>query len=172
MKKTFLFILIVSMSASANAATLTVGNIPKVNTGGSTPKLEDSIVSESAGVITVNGSLIANNIKGFTWNTISGTSQNASVNNGYIVGNSSSTTITIPSSCTVGDEIKIAGKGAGGWIIAQGSSQSIVLGNQTTTTGAGGSLASSNSRDSLNMICITTNTGWQVVGSIGNITVN
>lgn len=47
MKKLLILIMLVLFNVNAMAATLTVGNVPKVNTGGSTPKLEDSVISVS-----------------------------------------------------------------------------------------------------------------------------
>ena len=66
--------------------------------------------------------------------------------------------------------ITVAGKGAGGWKIAQNASQLIHFGVATTTTGTGGSLASSAQYDVVTMVCSVANTTWTVLSSIGNIT--
>lgn len=101
---------------------------------------------------------------GFMWNSVTGTSQAMSGNNGYITNNAGLVTITLPASSSVGQEIKVAGQGAGGWLIAQNASQLIHVGSSATTTGVAGSLASTNRYDSLQMVCITANTEWSVVG--------
>lgn len=108
---------------------------------------------------------------GITWNEVTGTSQSAAVNNGYILNNSSLVTLTLPSTAAQGSIIEVAGKGSGGWKIAQNASQTIHFGNTNTTTGTGGSLASTNQYDSLTILCITANTDFIVLSSVGNITI-
>ncbi|MBX9922935.1 MAG: hypothetical protein K2Y01_02380 [Rhabdochlamydiaceae bacterium] len=107
---------------------------------------------------------------GITWNTVSGTSQSAAVNNGYITNNASLVTVTLPSSSSVGDMVEIAGQGAGGWKVAQNASQVIHMDGVDTTTGTGGSLASTVRYDAVRLLCITANTDWLVLSGIGNIT--
>lgn len=103
---------------------------------------------------------------------VSGTSQSMSVNNEYTANNGSLVTLTLPTTATIGDVIIVNGKGAGGWKVAQNASQIIHLGSGATTTGTGGSLASTNQWDNLRLKCVTTNTTWIVQGSPqGNITV-
>src|SRR3990167_2262705 len=108
---------------------------------------------------------------GITWNTVSGTSQSAAVNNGYIANNVSLVTVTLPSSVAVGDMVEIAGKGAGGLKVAQNSGQVIHMDGVDSTTGTGGSLASTVRYDAVRLLCITANTDWLVLSGIGNLTV-
>lgn len=108
---------------------------------------------------------------GFTWNTVSGTSQSAAVNNGYIANNASLVTVTLPSTASVGDIVEVAGKGAGGWSIAQNSSQVIHMDGVDSTTGTGGSLSSTVRYDAVRLLCITANTDWLVLSGIGNLAV-
>lgn len=108
---------------------------------------------------------------GITWNTVSGTSQTAVSNNGYIASNASLVTITLPSTASVGDIVEVAGKGAGGWTIAQNSGQVIHMDGVDSTTGTGGSLASTVRYDAVRLLCITANTDWLVLSGIGNLTV-
>ena len=61
--------------------------------------------------------------------------------------------------------------GAGGFKIAQGAGVTINFGNLASTTGTGGYLQSTVQRDSIELVCSTANTGWDVVSSIGSITV-
>ncbi len=147
-------LLIGSTGADPVAATLTAGaNISLTNGAGSI-------------------SIAATGLAGFSWTTVTGTSQLMVANNGYIANNGALVTLTLPATSAVGDEIDIIGKGAGGWLIAQQAGQSINLGSSTTTIGVGGSLASTNRRDSLYMICTVANTEWTVgSGPVGNITV-
>jgi len=107
---------------------------------------------------------------GFTWNNVTGTSAAMAVNNGYIANNAGLVTLTLPATAAVGSVIAVAGSGAGGWKIAQNSGQTIHFGNVNTTTGSGGSLASSLRYDSVSVVCNVANTDFVVTSSIGNIT--
>ena len=90
----------------------------------------------------------------------------------YVTNNGATlTTFTLPATSAFGTTIEIAGFSAGGWTLAQNSGQSINFGNAATTTGVGGSLSSSNKNDYIRLLCVTANTTWNVVGSIGNITI-
>lgn len=94
------------------------------------------------------------------------------VNTGYTSdAGASLVTFTLPATAAIGDWVEINGKNAGGWTIAQAAGQSIHYGNQTTTVGVGGSLASSNQWDCVKLRCVTANTTWTVVSSTGNLTV-
>ncbi len=106
-----------------------------------------------------------------SWVDVSGTSQAMAVNIGYMANNGSLVTMTLPSTAAQFSVLRVAGKGAGGWKIAQNASQLINIGNQVTTTGTGGSLASTNQYDALELLCITANTTWVALSGWGNITV-
>jgi len=123
-------------------------------------------VNTGAGTIEIDGSA-----SGFSWNEVVGTSQALAAENGYIMNNAGLVTGTLPAACSVGDVIKVVGKGAGGWAIAQNASQTIHFGVTDTTTGVGGSLASTQQYDVVELLCITANTDFLVLSSIGNITV-
>lgn len=94
------------------------------------------------------------------WHGISGTTQAAAVNSGYVVQNSSQTTITLPATAALGSVVSIRGLGAAGWILAANTGQVINLGN--TPTSSGGSLTSSNLYDSVDVTCIVADTTWLV----------
>jgi hypothetical protein len=134
------------------------------------------------GVITpANNAILTSNASGvpswstsatvMSWTDVTGTSQAAVVNNGYIADNAGLCTITLPSTAAIGQIVAVQGKGAGGWKLAQNASQAVNFGNQVTTTGTGGSLASTNQWDAVEVICVTANNVWAVMRSIGNITV-
>jgi hypothetical protein len=106
---------------------------------------------------------------GLTWSEITGTSQTMSVNTGYIANNAGLVTLTLPSTSAVGDVVRVTGKGAGGWRIAQPASVVIHFGNTDTTTGTGGYLQFTHRRDSVELVCVVANTEWNVVSSMGNI---
>ncbi len=72
-------------------------------------------------------------------------------------------------SSTFGDTIKIAGFGAGGWLLQCVSTQLIHFGSSATT--AAGSIASTNRYDQLEIVCSSTTTEWFVRYAQGNLTV-
>ncbi len=58
-----------------------------------------------------------------------------------------------------------------GWQITQAAGQQIFFGTTQTTLGGGGSLTSSATRDSIEIVCVVANLTWNVISSQGNITV-
>jgi len=125
---------------------------------------------DGSGSVIVNGPFIAPGI-GFNWSIITGTSATMAIEHGYITNNAGLVTLTLPTTAAVGSSIAVTGKGAGGWKIAQNAGQTIYFGASTTTTGAGGSLASTAVRDTIELVCVTTNNDWNVLSSVGNITI-
>jgi hypothetical protein len=124
-------------------------------------------ISNSSGSITISGTG-----SGTGWTEVTGTTQAMAADNGYVVNNGSLVTLTLPTTAAFGTAINIVGKGAGGWLIAQNASQIIQLGSSATTTGVGGSIASSNQYDSIELICTTANLVWTCMGGAqGNITI-
>lgn len=109
---------------------------------------------------------------GDNWTVVTGTSQSAAVNNGYIANNAGLVTVTLPTTAAVGTIQEVTGiNNATGWKIAQNASQQIFFGSASTTSGTGGSLASTATRDSVKLVCVVANLTWNVISSIGNITV-
>lgn len=96
----------------------------------------------------------------FSWANISGTSQSAAVNTGYISSNASQTTVTLPATAAVGNIVAVEGLGAGGWILAANTGQTIKIGSSSTSTA--GSLTSAAGSDNIYVICIVADTTWRV----------
>lgn len=138
-------------SSDPSAATLTAG------AGISITSVTGSITIASSGV----GSLV--------WNDVSGTSQAAVVNNGYIISNASQTTVTIPATAAEGSVFGVAGKGAAGWILQMNTGQTCHFGSSATSSA--GSLTSTNQWDSVQILCVTANTTFVVIAVQGNLTV-
>lgn len=140
-------------------------------------RLVTTAVGSATQVLTSNGAGVAPTFQavpssgGMTWSEQTGTTQAMAVAHGYILNNAGVVTATLPATAAVGDIMAIVGKGAGGWLMAQNSGQTVHFGSVNTTTGAGGSLASTNRYDSLEIICTTANTDFVVRSSIGNLTV-
>lgn len=153
--------------------TATSSRVASINKTGSTPLIGKVTLTGGTNVtLTQSGQDISIAATGgVLWNEVTGISQTAAVNNGYILNNAGLVTLTLPSTASVGDVVEVAGKGAGGWKVGQNSGQLIHFGSTTTTTGTGGSLASVNQWDNLRLLCVTANTTWTVLSSQGNITV-
>jgi len=134
-------------------------------------------VGTSAQVLTSNGAGALPTFQdaaggGLSWSVVTGTTQAMVAQEGYIANNAGLVTATLPATSAVGDTFAITGmNNATGWKIAQNASQTIHFGSSDTTTGVGGSLASSATYDSVELICNVANTSFIVVSSIGNITV-
>lgn len=124
-------------------------------------------VTPSANTITI----AATGAGSFTWSVITA-DQSASVNNGYICNKAGLLTLTLPTTAAVGTIIEVSGMNTAlGWKIAQNANQQIFFGTSSTTSGTGGSLASTNIYDSVRLVCNTANLTWIVLSSVGNITV-
>lgn len=103
------------------------------------------------------------------WNDVSGTSQAAAVNNGYIISNAGQTTISIPATAAEGSIIAVQGKGTAGWIVQMNTGQTCHLGSSVTSSA--GTLTSTNQWDAIEIICTTANTVFATRSAVGNITI-
>ncbi|MGA2281254.1 MAG: hypothetical protein ABSG80_13220 [Verrucomicrobiota bacterium] len=133
-----------------------LSNVPATSLSGIIP---NALLSPNVAVLTNNvifsGGVTATNFTGaghgltnvpgaFFWVTVTNTSAQIQPNIGYIVTNNTTpVTLTLPLSPSVGDVYKAAAVGAGGWIIAQNTNQTILSGNLSGSIGqnwnAGGS---------------------------------
>jgi len=104
------------------------------------------------------------------WNVTTASTANLAVNNGYFANNNSGVTYTLPATAAVGDVIYISSINAGGWTIAQNASQFIRVGNQVSTTGTLGTVASTEIGDGMLLVCAVADTQFVCVGGAqGNI---
>ena len=119
-----------------------------------------------------NSITIAATAGGVTW-TGKTTSFAMVAENGYIaIGLGAGITATLPATAAVGDIFELTDADSTYLVtIAQNALQYINFGNLTTTPGITGSLATRDIGDSLRIVCIVTNIGFQVLSSVGNITV-
>ena len=130
-----------------------------------TPGTGISIVN-AAGSITINSSGSAG------WVDQTTPSVTMAINTGYTSDDGATlVTFTLPAVAAIGDFVEINGKGAGLYTIAQAAGQLIHFGNLVSTTGVGGSVSSTLAFDCIRLRCITANTTFVVVSSIGNFTV-
>lgn len=169
----------ISVTPSANTITVAAAtSVPTTFTadsGTATPSSNNINILGGTNVTTsASGSTVTINSTGgssFTWNEITGASSAMAVNNGYIANNAGVVTLTLPSTAAVGDVVRVTGKGAGGWQIAQNSGQTIFFGSSTSTPGATGHIDSTLRRDGVELVCVTANNDWNVISAQGNISV-
>lgn len=148
---------------------LTDGQIV-IGSTGNAPVASTLTAGTGTSITNAAGSITINSIGGgLTWSVETGAT-NMVANHGYIGNNAAGVTFTLPGTSSVGDVFRVTGLQAS-WTIAQNAGQTIYFGNQATTTGAGGSLASTNARDVVELVCVVANNDFQVISSIGNITV-
>ena len=76
---------------------------------------------------------------------------------------------TLPTSCDAGLYFRIVGWGSEGWIIKQNAGQTQYIFDDATTTGTGGSIASTEDRDCVFMYCVVADTDFLVFSSQGNL---
>lgn len=110
---------------------------------------------------------------GLAWSVVT-VDASFTTNTGVIANKAGLLTMTLPASAVVGDIIRIVGENTAlGWKIAQNASQQIFFGSQSTTVGVTGSLASTATRDAVEMVCTVAgaSTVWTVLSSVGNITI-
>lgn len=107
---------------------------------------------------------------GLTKTEVTGSTVSLAVNTIYVMNNAGLVTGTLPDTAAFGEIIRVVGKGAGGWKIAQNASENIRFGIVVTTTGTGGYLASSIQYDCVELLCTVADTTWTVISYIGNIT--
>ncbi len=83
----------------------------------------------------------------------------------YFANSSLLLTFTLPATAPQGYQFKIVGVGTGGWTIAQNAGQNILLGNRSSTVGAGGSVSSNQYTDTIDLVCTVANTTWQLANA-------
>lgn len=123
-------------------------------------------ITNGAGSITIASSGSAG------WVDQTTSSVTMAVNTGYTSdAGASLVTFTLPATSSIGDFVEINGKGSGLYTIAQASGQQIHFGNIASTSGATGTVSSTLQFDCIRLRCITANTIWSVVSSVGNFTI-
>ncbi len=128
---------------------------------------EDLVISVGGGT----GGSAGGGGGGLTWSEVTGATQAMDADAGYIANRATLVTFTLPTTATVGQIVRVSGKGAGGWLIAQNALGIIHFGNVDTTTGVGGSVASTHRRDEIELVCCVENLEWNAISVVGNLTV-
>ena len=128
---------------TGNGIGLTNLSVPATSLTGTIPlaRMPSAVVTNTQTGVTLSGTFSGNGagltgVPAMTWQAVSGTSQQAQPNNGYVAANAGLVTITLPGSPAVGSIVRVSGAGAGGWKIAQNAGQSIIAANLGIVGGA------------------------------------
>ena len=157
------------------ASYITSGTLATARLGSGTANISSYLRGDSTWVT-------LSDLATFTWNTVSGTSQTMVTNNGYRTTNVALTTLTLPTTAAVDTTMRVVGSGTGGWKIAQNASQQIrflgtTAGTTATTSGVtgyidAGVVTGSDVMASIEIMCTTANTTWDVISCNGNVNIN
>ncbi len=158
----------VLVGGAANALT----SIALIGSTGADPSAAVITAGTGISLVTGAGSLTINSVgSGLTWSVVTGATQAMTSNNGYIANRAGVVAFSLPTTSAVGDIVEVTGiNTALGWSISYTTNQQIFFGTSSTTITTG-SLASVNTRDSIRLVCVIANLTWNVLSSIGNITV-
>ncbi len=108
---------------------------------------------------------------GIAWAEVTGTSQAAAVNWGYIANNIALVTVTLPTTASIGKRVAVMFKGSGKWRIAQNAGQTIFVPGASTTPGVGGYIEANATNTCVELMCIKADTDWVVRNISGTLTV-
>lgn len=149
---------------------LTNGQLP-IGSTGADPVAATLTAGTGISITNGPGSITIDSTAGeITWQTV-GASQALVVNNGYICTAGAALSFSLPAASAVGSTISLTLDGSTSWTVTQGAGQQIRFGSSQTTLGVGGSLASTAQGDTITMVCSVADTRWNVINSVGNITV-
>jgi len=122
-------------------------------------------ITSGAGSITIDATG-----SGLAWVEVTAATQAMAIATSYGCNRGGGVTFTLPATAAAGSVMEIVGM-AGIWTLAQNAGQTVHIGNQSSTTGVGGSLTATNAGDCIILRCITANTDFRVQALVGNITV-
>src|SRR3990167_8668163 len=126
-------------------------------------------VTATTGNITATTGTVVTNLLNWIPEEVTDASVQLAINKTYVSNRGTLQTLTLPDTAAFGSVIKLVGKGAGGWLIAQNAAESIHFLGTTTTVGV--SLASTTKYDCIEIMCTVANVEWTVSSVHGNITV-
>ena len=106
------------------------------------------------------------------WTNIAAGSAQMYPNNGYTADFGTLCTLTLPTTAAYGSIIEVAGKGAGGWLIAQNANQMIHVNGATSTTGVAGYLSSNDQFNGVKLLCSVADLEFTVLSHEGTLNLN
>ena len=137
------------------------------------PNIKVGTLTAGAGISVTNASgsiTIASTGSGIAWTVEVGNTPMV-VNHGYGSNKAGAIAFTLPATSAIGSIISIQGM-QGSWNVVQAAGQQIYIGSATPSTlGAGGSIASTNAFDAIELVCLVADTIWYARNVVGNITI-
>jgi hypothetical protein len=136
--------------------TLTAGQILVGTTAGAPAS---TVINSGTGILVANssGSITINATGGGLASVAAASTPiTAAINTAYYITDASQVTITLPAVAAAGSVVKIVGNGAGGWILAPGSGQTI----KVLTASASTSITTAEQYDCIEVYCTLANTTW------------
>jgi hypothetical protein len=116
-------------NAAAAVTAASANSVAAANITGTlgTTQLPSSVITNGASGVSISGSFsgVGNGLTAvpgtLPWQAAGGTNLTAVANQGYVITNSSSTTVTLPASANVGDVVSISDPGTNSWQLFQGN---------------------------------------------------
>jgi len=140
-----------------------------IGSTGADPVLATLTAGTGISIVNASGSITLSSSGTIPW-VLQSASTTLAVNTGYFVS-SGALLLALPATSAVGDIIEVSLlDSATSFQITQSAGQQIRVGSTTTTLGAGGTLTSTAFGDSLKLVCYASNTLWQCMSIIGNLT--
>jgi len=123
--------------------------------------------------VTINGSNQLVAAQGFHWTVTASTAFTPVHNTGYILTGIGLATITLPPAPALDFEFAVIDRSGNLFVIAQNPGDSIQMAGNLTTTGAGGSIASTAIGDKIDLVCWAQGPGssWIVIDSLGTLNI-
>ena len=146
------------------------------DSGGAVPPAAGNINILGGVGVTVTGNPGTNTLTidigggGADWSVI-GAGQTMIIDHGYVCTTGGTLSLLLPATSPIGSIIEVTLDGSTGFTITEAAGQQIRMGNLSTTLGATGTLGSNAQGDSLRMVCSVANTKWNVLSSMGSLTV-
>ena len=172
-------IIAVPINVSGTSGNVTVSPLPTTTNAfakfsNTTGVITSSGISEPTtgnitGVVSIDGVPWPPNTA--TWVGVSTNTAMAAGNNYYVLSPGGTLQMTLPTTIAAGTVIAVAGFSATGWIIKQNAGQQIFFGDVSTTLGTTGSIASTNAKDNIELLCVVANTTFVVLSGVGNMTI-
>jgi hypothetical protein len=100
------------------------------------------IVSNAPATIDGIPILLGSGASVLAWQLVSGTTFQAQPRYGYLLTNTSTVSVALPTNATLGDIVRVSGGGSGGWRITQAANQSIRTAALITVLGTNGAWTS------------------------------
>ena len=143
--------------------------------GVAAPNIAVGTLTAGSGISIANGqnSITISSTAGLSWSNISANQTLANGNGYFVNATGGAISLSLPAVAAVGDTYRVyrISSGANQVTITQGAGQAIQIGSSASTTGAGGSIATTAQGDCVEIVCHTANTGFAVASLVGNFTV-